>query len=257
MLARSLPHHPFLVNLYWTWQDSRYLYRVDDGFDDSEGEGEERDINTWDELVLRAAQLATAVHYIHSYGLIHGNIHPQSIILLPRSHTLKLTSFKYLRRVEGGRRLSGICGDLAEFRAPECKDREYFEDIDWYSYGKVLEYWHNENRGSLTEIINTVYIKDLIHRLTDGSDTNRLGYGPAAFKSVQSHAFFSSFNWTPLLNLSTRPDLKNSFTSLSQSIGSLKGRSDSTCDIWKEFLEFNWDEGGKIGQTLESIIKKR
>ena len=262
LLARRLPHHPFLVNLYWTWQDGKYLYRVDDGFEfpgepvdsyhhPAPQNNTEHSISTWDELVLRAGQLATAVHYIHSYGLIHGNINPLSVALLPGS--LKLGHFKYLREVEGGRRLSGLCGDLEEFRAPECTHREYFEEIDWYSYGKVIQFWH-QGRNLIDR--NNL-LKDLILKLTDETvpEANRLGYGPAAFKSIQSHAFFHSLDWTALLNLSTPPDFKRSFASLSQSIGSLKAKSASQDADWKEFLEFNWDEGGEIGRTLESIIK--
>lgn len=267
-MANHLPNHPFLINLYWTWQDSKYLYRVDDEF------GSEDDFDhfnnsmfkgktckTWDELVRRAGQLATIVHYIHSYGNIHGNINSSSVFL--HNDSLKLGSFKYLRRVEGGRRLSGLCGDLSEFRAPECENCEYFEEIDWFSYGKVLEFWYNESKEALNKssVDKVVDLKDFINKLTNESisEDNRLGYGPAAFKSIQSHKFFGSLNWAPLLNLSTRPEFKSSFGSLSESIGSLKGRSDSFDDNnsdWREFLEFNWDEKGEIGQTLESLIKR-
>ena len=151
---------------------------------------------------------------------------------------------------------------MADFRAPECKAQEYFEEIDWFSYGKVLQFWFNSNRSSRLEASkqsDVECLNDLIKKLTDEtcSEVNRLGYGPAAFKSIQSHKFFNSFNWAPLLNLSTRPDFKNSFASLSRSIGSLKERSEAEKDAdWREFLEFNWDERGEIGQTLESIIKR-
>lgn len=271
LLARDLPHHPFLVNLYWTWQDARFLYRVDEANSEDESlplsidvSQTSQSIGTWEEFVFRAGQLATIVHYIHSYGLIHGNINPQSI-RFTASDTLKLGSFQYLRRVEGGRRLSGVCGDLEGFRAPECRNSsEYFEEIDWYSYGKVLQFWYNQNRDRLAPNGNQSHfpalLDDLITKLTDESRSEvfRLGYGPAAFKSIQSHAFFASLPWQPLLQLSTRPDFKSSFASLSESIGSLKGPpSTAREDDWREFLEFNWDEGCEIGQTLESIIINR
>lgn len=254
LLARELPHHPFLVNLYWTWQDARFLYRVDE----SNESDHSTSITTWDELVWRAGQLATIVHYIHSYGLVHGNINPQSIRFTDRD-TLKLGSFKYLRIVEGGRRLSGVCGDLEGFRAPECRKSEYFEEIDWFSYGKVLQFWYNQNHESLKTKHDPHLLNDLIKKLTDEncSEEFRLGYGPAAFKSIQSHSFFASLDWQPLLQLSTRPDFKSSFASLSRSIESLKGPSKSRDDDWREFLEFNWDQDCEIGRTLESLIINR
>lgn len=239
LLAGQLPNHPMLVNLYWTWQDEKYLYRVDDDVSSTD---------KCDDLERMASQLALVIHYIHSYGLIHGNINPQSIHFTADS--LKLGSFKYLRKVQGGRRLQGPCGDLEAFRAPQSEDG-YFEEIDWYAYGKTLEYYAGL-QGS-----NNALLADLIEKLTKaGAKEDRLGYGPAGFKSIQSHPFFTpKTDWPGLLTHKTDPADITKYNSLSASIGSLKSRSDDLCG-WDEFVEFSWEERGEIGVMLESIIKQ-
>lgn len=253
-LAGYLPSHPMLINLYWTWQDENYLYRVDDyGGEDGcfEGENMNRNafINSNTCMERVASQLALIIHYIHSYGMIHGNINPQSIRLGPDS--IKLGYFKYLRRMQGGKRLKGVCGDLEEFRAPECGEagEGYFEEIDWYSYGKTLEYY---SKG----LVKSHDLNDLIYNLT--RESSRLGYGPAGFKSIQSHSFFANTDWSTLLTQKTDPSDRTKYRSLSASIESLKCRTEDggRRGGWQEFLEFSWEERGEIGQMLETIIKR-
>lgn len=235
------------------------MYRVDDNVD-SDGDGGDCDsgncfdnrsiFKSVDELRGIASQLALVIHYIHSYGMIHGNINPRSIHISPSSNTLKLRSFKYLRRMQGGKRLKGVCGDEAEFRAPECGKEDYFEEIDWYSYGKVLEYY-SKDMNKTTEDLKD--LKDLINGLTRES-TSRLGYGPAGFKSIQSHPFFATTDWSTLLT--QKSDLKK-YSSLSASIESLKCQGDNrNGESWRDFVEFSWEEKGEIGQMLETIIKR-
>ena len=237
-----------LINLYWTWQDEKYLYRVDDYSEEEDYEGENIiNINCMERI---ASQLALIIHYIHSYGMIHGNINPKSIhILGPDS--IKLGSFKYLRRMQGGKRLKGVCGDSEEFRAPECgKEGEgYFEEIDWYSYGKTLEYY---SKG----LVKSDDLKDFIYNLT--RESSRLGYGPAAFKSIQSHPFFSNTDWSALLTQKTDQSDRKKYSSLSVSIESLKSQTEyhDQRGGWQEFVEFSWEESGEIGQMLETIIKR-
>lgn len=247
LLADGLPNHPMLVNLYWTWQDEKYLYRVDDDYD---GDGE--DMRIFEKLNLRemervASQLAVVIHYIHSYGMVHGNISPRSVHIA--TDPIKLGSFGYLRKMQGGgKKLKGICGDWEEFRAPECETLEgYFEEIDWYSYGKTLQYYKDQSAVISDELA------DLIEKLTE----RRLGYGPAGFKSIQSHPFFCTTDWSLLLTRQTEPV---QFTSLSTSIESLKSQS-TAADVvidgeWRGFVEFSWEERGEIGQMLETIIKR-
>lgn len=233
-----------LVNLYWTWQDEKHLYRVDD------------DVTTDNVDILDlervASQLALVIHYIHSYGLIHGNINPQSIHIT--ADGLKLGSFRYLRKVQGGRRLKGVCGDMEGFRAPESGDG-YFEEVDWYAYGKTLEYYAG------LKGVDSALLTDLIEKLTKpGAEVDRLGYGPAGFKSIQSHPFFTpKTDWPLLLTSKTDPADPKKYASLSASIGSLKSKSGEMSvdgSGWEEFVEFSWEERGEIGVMLESIIKR-
>ena len=269
LLAGTLPHHPFLLNLYWTWQDEEYLYRIDDV---QGGDSRKRPLNG-DELLKWACQLALVIHYIHSYGLVHGNINPLSISVSPQSRDIRLGSFAHLRGVEGGRRLTGVCGDVEEFRAPECSvksesaegegegEEGYFEEIDWYAYGKVLSFWggcdHNDENVDINLNVNlntnvNVDLRNLTKRLTEKIPESRLGYGPSAFKSIQSHPFLAQTETWPS-PLTSQSFLSHS--SLTASIETLKRTASLRGGGWTDFVEFSWDLEGQVGQTLESIYR--
>lgn len=278
LIISCLPHHDLLINLYWTWQDVRYLYRVDEAVCENGIE----DVNNLKELEGLAVDLAIALHYLHGCGLVHGNVNPSAIFRSIETtknsnnkNCLRLGSFGYLRSLEGGKRLKGISGDYEEFRAPECNDGngEYFEEIDWFSYGKVLKFWREQLKIENTDLksINKEKIKeldDLIIKLTFVNNVDeRLGYGPGGFKAIQSHSFFSSTSWSDHLNLSNPESSakKRNSRSLNASIESLKRINSSRDDIFiieredvdfTKFLEFTWDEKGEMGIMLESIIKR-
>lgn len=258
LLAAALPHHPLLVNLYWSWQDEEYLYRVDD--DSSSGR---IDCEITGNIV---SALVVAIHYIHSYGLVHGNINPHTAIIIHSDTTVRLSGFNHLRRVKGGVRLTGPSGDFPDFQAPECNENDngYFEEIDWYSLGKCLKFWLETKRLKCdhdhdNDNDNDLFL-DLIEKLTKNKAEDRLGYGPAGFKSIQSHGFFSQTNWTHLhLNPAAAANnhIQHIPSSLKASIDSLKSTV-SANEGWEEFVEFSWDETGEIGEFLEaSLIRVR
>lgn len=249
LLAGSLPHHPLLVNLYWSWQDEEYLYRVDDSVND--------DTVNVRITVNSVSALVVAIHYIHSYGLVHGNINPHTAMHY-EGDKVRLSGFNHLRRVKGGARLSGPSGDFPDFQAPECKNSKcegYFEEIDWYSLGKCLQFWH-QNGQIKSDNGHDHDLKDLIEKLTRKRAEDRLGYGPAGFKSIQSHCFFAQTNWSNHLHHPNHTDthlLAHMSSSLKTSIDSLK----SICSAeegWQEFVEFSWDEREEIGEFLEGTL---
>lgn len=294
LIISRISHHELLINLYWTWQDNRYLYRVDEAALDNNIES----VANIKELENLAVDLLIVLHYLHGCGLVHGNISPRAIFRQIETNTavksnqgqLRLGSFGYLRSLEGGKRLRGISGDFEGFRAPECNQAngEYFEEIDWFAYGKVLKFWlesiktnglvndNDKNRNYDISIDKKrIELKDLIEKLTfvDNNKDNqneRLGYGPGGFKAIQSHPFFSSTTWNERINMSFSLNSysnvkKTNMSSLNASIESLKrfGSGASHQDIYQDqevdfnkFLEFSWDEKGEMGIMLESIIKR-
>lgn len=250
LLATSLPHHPSLINLYWSWQDGEYLYRVDDA---GSRIGD-------DDIVNDVCGLVVGIHYIHSYGLVHGNINPHTAILKSNGQ-LRLSGFNHLRRVSGGKRLRGPSGDFPDFQAPECtEESEYFEEIDWYSLGKCLQFWMEAGRMK-----RDVDLLDLIDMLTVERGQDRLGYGPAGFKSIQSHPFFAQVHWLPLLKQKETLPRTDHLPHLKASIDSLKSTRTASTSLKStrtlsmsvsldEFVEFSWDETGEIGEMLERSL---
>lgn len=241
-----IKHHPLLVNLYWSWQDDQFIYRIDDYIKDNDNSSD--DDNSFKRF---AAELALVIHYLHSHGLVHGNIGPQSIA---STNPLKLSGFHWIRRVPSdGSRLRGNCGDDPEFafRTGDEDGGLYYEEIDWYSYGRTLRFYYGKRGGRF--LLKGSPLNDLIDDLEGG----RIGYGPAAFKSIRSHPFFINFPWSNLFNRPASTTSLTDFNRLSASVESLK-HADSISSSREHgcYLEYKIGQVDDSGDFLENIIIK-
>ncbi|XP_070826959.1 ribosomal protein S6 kinase-related protein-like [Chaetodon trifascialis] len=138
IIQRQLKH-PFIHNLQDCWQTQRHLFIMCDycGVGDLytywllKGRFEE------DEVRLFAAELGSALGFLHDLGIMHRDVKMENILLSDQGH-LRLSDFGLSRRLKRGGRAFTICGTL-QYMAPEVLGGgPYNHAADWWSLGILL-----------------------------------------------------------------------------------------------------------------------
>ncbi|XP_070685461.1 ribosomal protein S6 kinase-related protein-like [Pempheris klunzingeri] len=138
IIQRQLKH-PFLHNLQDCWQTQRHLFIMCDYC----GAG---DLYTYwllkgqfgeDEVRLFAAELGSALGFLHDLGIMHRDVKMENILLSDRGH-LRLSDFGLSRRLKRGGKAFTICGTM-QYMAPEVlSGGPYNHAADWWSLGIML-----------------------------------------------------------------------------------------------------------------------
>uniref|UniRef100_A0A3B5B845 Ribosomal protein S6 kinase related a n=1 Tax=Stegastes partitus TaxID=144197 RepID=A0A3B5B845_9TELE len=137
-LQRQLKH-PFIHNLQDCWQTQRHLFIMCDYC--STGDlytcwllkGQFRE----EEVRLFAAEMGSALGFLHDLGIMHRDIKMENILLSDQGHLL-LSDFGLSRRLKRGGRAFTICGTI-QYMAPEVLGGgPYSHAADWWSLGIML-----------------------------------------------------------------------------------------------------------------------
>ncbi|XP_044059050.1 ribosomal protein S6 kinase-related protein isoform X2 [Siniperca chuatsi] len=138
IIQRQLKH-PFIHNLQDCWQTQHHLFIMCDYC----GAG---DLYTYwllrsqfgeDEVRLFAAELGSALGFLHDLGIMHRDVKMENILLSDRGH-LRLSDFGLSRRLKRGGRAFTICGTI-QYMAPEVlSGGPYNHAADWWSLGILL-----------------------------------------------------------------------------------------------------------------------
>ncbi|KAK1157542.1 ribosomal protein S6 kinase-related protein-like [Acipenser oxyrinchus oxyrinchus] len=140
VIIQRLVQHPFLHDLQDCWQTLRHLFIMCEYC--STG-----DLHTYwsmigqfgeDAVQVFAAELGSAVGFLHDFGIIHRDIKvkdPECVLL---SGHLRLADFGLSRRLERGGKAYTICGTM-QYMAPEVlSGGPYNHAADWWSLGILL-----------------------------------------------------------------------------------------------------------------------
>ncbi|XP_036274008.1 serine/threonine-protein kinase Sgk2 isoform X1 [Pipistrellus kuhlii] len=244
--------HPFLVGLRYSFQTPEKLYFVLDYVNGGELffhlQRERRFLEP--RARFYAAEVASAIGYLHSLNIIYRDLKPENILLDCQGHVV-LTDFGLCKEcVEPEETTCTFCG-TPEYLAPEVLRKEpYDRAVDWWCLGAVLyEMLHglppfySRDIAQMYENIlhqplqipvgRTVAACDLLQALLHKDQRQRLG-SKADFTEIKNHVFFSPINWDDLYHKRLTPpfipnvagpdDLKNfdpEFTqeAVSKSIG--------------------------------------
>ncbi|XP_048468557.1 LOW QUALITY PROTEIN: ribosomal protein S6 kinase-related protein [Rhincodon typus] len=98
-----------------------------------------RGCDSLDEDTVRvfAAELGSAIGFLHDLGIIHRDVKMENVLLNERGH-LKLADFGFCRRLCRGERAFTICGTM-QYMAPEVlRGGPYNHAADWWSLGILL-----------------------------------------------------------------------------------------------------------------------
>ncbi|XP_017678222.1 PREDICTED: serine/threonine-protein kinase Sgk2 isoform X1 [Lepidothrix coronata] len=215
--------HPFLVGLHYSFQTSEKLYFVLDYVN-----GGELFFHLQRERCFReprarfyAAEVASAIGYLHSLNIIYRDLKPENILLDCQGHIV-LTDFGLCKEgMEQEETTSTFCG-TPEYLAPEVlKKQPYDRTVDWWCLGAVLyemlfglpPFYSRDVSQMYDNILHkplqiqgtkTVAACDILQGLLHKEQKRRLG-AKTDFLEIKNHVFFSPINWDDLYHKRITP----------------------------------------------------
>ncbi|CAL8304678.1 unnamed protein product [Gadus morhua 'NCC'] len=139
VIVQRQVHHPFVLDLQDCWQTQRHLYIMCDYCSTGDLYTYWVMIGRFSEDTVRvyAAELGSALGFLHDFGVIHRDVKMENILLTENGH-LRLADFGLSRRLERGGRAFTICGTI-QYMAPEVlSGGPYNHAADWWSLGILL-----------------------------------------------------------------------------------------------------------------------
>lgn len=230
-ILESVSRHPFVVKLYYAFQDCEKLYLILEY-----GQGGElfTHLNTehmFSEAVASfyMAEMVLALSYLHDeMGVIYRDLKPENCLLDAEGHLL-LTDFG-LSKVAVDESCTSMSGTV-EYMAPEViLKKKYGKAVDWWSFGILgfdLMTGNVPFRGPNTAKIQHNILKqklvlpyflgpdakDLLTRLLRKEPNKRLGANmPRDLDIIKKHRFFRKLNWKKLAAREVEPPIQPMIT---------------------------------------------
>ena len=213
-------HHPFIVNMVYSFQDHEYLYLVMDllpGGNLRYHLSMRRRFNEKQNKFLICCILV-GLEYIHGENILHRDIKPENLVFDSNGY-LRITDFGIAKKyvVNNKKDTSGTVGYLA----PEvlCNENHTFS-IDYYAIGIItyeLAYGHRPYIGKTKHEVKQLILTrqahidyddlpdgyeneaaDFINKLIQRKPKNRLGKN--SIKEVINHPWLKGYDWENLKN---------------------------------------------------------
>ncbi|KFZ47399.1 cGMP-dependent protein kinase 2 [Antrostomus carolinensis] len=209
---------PFIVKLYRTFKDSKYVYMLLEACLGGELWSLLRDRGSFDEATTKfcVGCVTEAFDYLHHIGIIYRDLKPENLILDAEGY-IKLVDFGFAKKIGSGQKTWTFCG-TPEYVAPEVilsKGHDF--SVDFWSLG-ILVYelltgsppfsgadqmmTYNSILKGIEKLdfpkIITRRPEDLIRRLCRQNPTERLGNLRNGINDIKKHRWLHGFNWDGL-----------------------------------------------------------
>jgi len=210
----SRVRHPFVVDLFATFQDSLNIYMLLSYVPGGELFTHLRRAQRFTPDVTRfyLATIILALKYLHSFNIIYRDLKPENLLLDSRGY-LRLTDFGFAKIVDD--RTWTLCG-TPEYLAPEIIQSDgHGKAADWWACG-ILCYemlvgyppFFDESAYGIYEKILNGHIhwprnmdrlsRDLIRAFLHPDRTKRLGNLIGGPQDVLDHPWFRGVDWDAL-----------------------------------------------------------
>ena len=214
-------HHPFIINMIFSFQDENNLYLVMNLFTGGDLRYQMNIIHNFSEEQSKffMACLILGLEVIHANNIIHRDIKPENLVLDYKGY-LKVTDFGIAKKQikNNSNETSGTPG----YMAPEVMSfQNHTVVVDYYAMGIIcyelmmgVRPYIGENRNEIKEKIlsRQIVIKnhdipngwskesaDFINSLIQRKPTARLGY--KGINQIKQHKWFNNFCWKDLYNM--------------------------------------------------------
>ncbi|XP_006630438.3 cGMP-dependent protein kinase 1 isoform X1 [Lepisosteus oculatus] len=226
-------HSDFIVRLYRTFKDSKYLYMLMEACLGGELWTILRDRGSFEDSTTRfyTACVVEAFAYLHSKGIIYRDLKPENLILDHRGYA-KLVDFGFAKKIGFGKKTWTFCG-TPEYVAPEIiLNKGHDISADYWSLGILMyELLTGSPPFSGPDPMKTYNIilrgidmiefpkkitknaANLIKKLCRDNPSERLGNLKNGVKDIQKHKWFEGFNWEGLRKGTLTPPIIPNVTS--------------------------------------------
>ncbi|XP_072254796.1 serine/threonine-protein kinase 32A [Pyxicephalus adspersus] len=218
--------HPFLVNLWYSFQDEEDMFMVVDLLlgGDLRYHLQQNVRFTEASVKLFICELALAFDYLQSKNIIHRDIKPDNILLDEQGH-VHITDFNIATLVNQGTKITTVAG-TKPYMAPEMfYPREqicYSFAVDWWSLG-VTAYellrgrrpFHIHSSSAATDIVHVFHtatvtfppawsqeMVSILHKLLDRNPEERF----SCLEDIQKFPCLSDVNWDAVLEKKVIPE---------------------------------------------------
>lgn len=210
----SRVHHPFVVDLFATFQDSLNVYMLMSYVPGGELFTHLRRAQRFTPDVTRfyLSTIILALKYLHSFNIVYRDLKPENLLLDSKGY-LRLTDFGFAKIVDD--RTWTLCG-TPEYLAPEIIQSDgHGKAADWWACG-VLCYemlvgyppFFDETPYGIYEKILNGHVhwpksmdrlsKDLIKSFLNPDRTKRLGNMIGGPQDILDHPWFRGVDWGAL-----------------------------------------------------------
>lgn len=206
--------HPFIVELYSTYQDQLNVYMLLSYIPGGELFSHLRRAGRFSADVTRfyLASIILAIEYLHAKDIIYRDLKPENL-LLDRTGYLRIADFGFSKIVQD--RTYTLCG-TPEYLAPEIVlSQGHGKPVDWWALGILAfemlagypPFFDDHPLGIYEKILRNEiafpshidpYAKDLIRGLLTADRSRRLGNLRGGAKDVMKHAWFAGVDWGSL-----------------------------------------------------------
>jgi len=215
MILQQLSH-PFIVALYATFHDTRYLYLVLEYVVGGEFFTHLRKHGRFnnEESKFFAAQITLIFEYCHEKNVIYRDLKPENILLAQDGY-LKLTDFGFAKVIEY--RTYTLCG-TPEYIAPEVLlNKGHGKPVDWWTLGILIyemivgypPFVDEDPMGIYQKILSGKIVfpkffdkngKLLVKKLLTADLGKRYGNLAKGPKDIKECKWFGNYNWDNLFN---------------------------------------------------------
>ena len=217
-------HNPFIVNMYYAFQDNNNLYLVMDYLKGGDLRFHlTRHIHFSEEQSrFFICNVLISLEYIHSQDIIHRDIKPENLVLDENGYT-RITDFGIAKKKSDTNKMKGDTSGTPGYMAPEVmRGVVHSFEVDFFAVGIVAyEFmkgkrpYSGKNRKEIKEemLMKQLGIKDeeipegwtkesvdFINKLVIRKKENRLGFN--GIKEVKEHPWIKYYPWEMILDKS-------------------------------------------------------
>jgi len=216
--------HPHVVNFCGSFQDNKKLYIIMEFVSGGEFFTHLRKAGRFkdDDARFYAAEIFSALDYMHSNDIVYRDLKPENILLDDRGHA-KITDFGFAKQVEF--RTWTLCG-TPEYLAPEIiLSKGHSKPADYWAFGILVfemlagypPFYDDEPLRIYQKILQgnikwpyhfSADAKDFISQLLVADPSKRLGSSKRGAATIKEHPWFKTVDWQDIVSCALKAPLQ-------------------------------------------------